>query len=184
MLEGRFPGGRLGKAGEQLLQSRGQATHDRVGEGDCALDAGAAHQLHGLVRGGVGGDRAHEAELVGAQPERGEHGRIELAYGPTAERLDRVVERAQALDRAVGELHRERVLPSLQLGRGCAKGAVSVGALFGHAQDDVERHLPGGRSTPPGLTHGHACRRTRYARPWPHTPTQGGDPRSHPRLGP
>ena len=63
-----------------------------------------AHELHRLVHRRVRRDAVHEGELVGAEPERGAHRRVELAHRPPAERLDRVVERPDALHRPVGEL--------------------------------------------------------------------------------
>ena len=69
-----------------------------------------------------GGTPSHEAELVGAEAQRREHRRVELARGPASERLDRVVERAHALHRAVGELHRERAVAVVEPGRSAAAG--------------------------------------------------------------
>ena len=65
-----------------------------------------------------GRDAVEEAELVGAEPQRRAHGRVELAHRPAAERVDRVVERADALHRAVGELLREGAVARVEpLGR-------------------------------------------------------------------
>ena len=83
-----------------------------------------------------GGIAVHERELVGAEPKRGAHGRVELANGPLAERLDRVVERAGPLHRPVGELHRERPVARVERGAlgGGAKDPVGVGVLLEDAR--------------------------------------------------
>ncbi len=79
-----------------------------VREGDRALEPGATDELDRLVDGGVGRDAVHVGELVGADAKRRAHRRVELAHRPPAQRLDRVVERADALHGPVGDLHGER----------------------------------------------------------------------------
>ena len=98
----------LGERREQRLDPVGDAPEDGVREGDGALEPGPADELDRLVHRRVARDAVEEAELVRAEPERGEHGRVELPHRPLAERLDRVVERAGALDGAERELPRER----------------------------------------------------------------------------
>ena len=92
---------------QQPLDPVADPAEHGVRERDGALEPRAADELHRFVHRGVPGHAAEEAELVGAQPERREHGGIELPHGPLAERLDRVVERPRPLNRPEGELPRE-----------------------------------------------------------------------------
>ncbi len=95
-----------------------------------------ANELDRLVHGGVLGDR-QIAQLVGADPERGAHRGIELPDRAAAERLDPAVDRADALDGAVGDLPGERAVSIVEaLGRR-AEGAIGVGVLLEDAQHDV-----------------------------------------------
>ena len=92
-----------------------EPAHDRVRERrPRARGPAGARARRVSFDGRVRRHRVHEAELVGAEPQRGAHGRVELAHGPPAERLDRVVERAHALHRAVRELHRERAVARVE----------------------------------------------------------------------
>ncbi len=59
--------------------------------------------------------RVEVAELVGAEPKRRPDGRVELAHGPAADRLERVVERADALHGAVREPLGERAVARVEL---------------------------------------------------------------------
>ena len=56
-----------------------------------------------------------------------------------------MIERELALDRPVGEPHRQRALPRVQPRRLAMQRAIGVGALLEDASDDRERDLPGGR---------------------------------------
>ena len=82
---------------EQVAEADRQPAHDRVREGDSPLETGRAHELDGLVDRRVPGDAGQVGELVGTGAERGAHGRIELRDRAAGERLDAVVERADAL---------------------------------------------------------------------------------------
>ena len=74
------------RASRAARRPLGEPAHDRVRERHGALEPGRAHQLDRLVRRGMRRHRVDEAELVGAETQRGAHGRIELAHGPAAER--------------------------------------------------------------------------------------------------
>src|SRR5213593_1385238 len=77
------------------------------------------------------------AELVRTESQRRSNGSIELAHGPLAEGLDRVVQRAHALDGAVRKPLRECALPLVELARGGAEDTVGVGVLL----EDPEQYL-------------------------------------------
>jgi hypothetical protein len=81
----------------------------------------------------------HLGELVRAETERRAHGRIELAHRPPAELVDREVERADALDRSVGDPLRKCAVSAVERLRGGAKGAVRVRVLLEDAQDGLVR---------------------------------------------
>ena len=126
------------QAGEQVGQALGEPPHDRVREGDRTLEPGGADKLHRLVDGRVRRHPVHEGELVGAQPQRGAHRRVELPHRPAAEGLDAVVERPDALHRPVGELLGEGTVARVEaLGR-AAEGAVGVGLLLEDPLDDLK----------------------------------------------
>jgi hypothetical protein len=96
----------------------------------------------------VHGDSLRVRELVGAEAERCTNRRVELAHGPPAERVDRVIERANALDGAVGKPLGERALARLEA-RGCgAKDTIRVRVVLEDAQDDVVRSSPGCQRSP------------------------------------
>ena len=96
--------------------------------------------------GRVAGHAAEEAELVGAEAERREHGRVELSHRPLPERLDRVVERSHPLHRAERELSRERPVAVVEPLRCGAERPVGVGVLLEDAADDLVRREPGRRN--------------------------------------
>ena len=60
---------------QQPLDPVADPAEHGVRERDGALEPGAADELHRFVHGGVPRHTAEEAELVGAEPERREHGR-------------------------------------------------------------------------------------------------------------
>ncbi len=135
---------------EQRREAVGEAAQHGVREGDRTLEPGAPDELHGLVHGGVAGDALDVAELVRAEPERCANGRVEPRHRPPCERLDGVVDRPDALHRAVGEPPGQREVAVVQaLGRG-AERPVGVGVVLEHAP----QHLVGGRA-------GRAYRRPR-----------------------
>ena len=139
-------GGRrlLVQAAEEAGEALRQSPHDRVREGHRALEPGRAHELHGLVHGRVLRDGVHEGELVGAGAERRANRRVELPHRPAPERLDAVVERADALNRAVGELLREGAVARVEPLRGAPEGPVGVGAVLEDPLDDACRDRPRG----------------------------------------
>ena len=116
----------------------GQAAHDGVRERDRTLDAGATHELDRVVDHRVR-RLVRVAELVRAEPERREHGWIELADRAASDRLDRVVERADALHRAVREPLREGAVAVVEVGCEGAERAVRVRLVLEHAPDDGVR---------------------------------------------
>ena len=99
-----------GSAVEQRADAVGEPTEHRIRERDRALEAGTPDQLHGLVDRRVARDAVDESELVRAETERGSNRRVEAVDAPSAELLDRVVERSCALHRAVGQPLRERAI--------------------------------------------------------------------------
>ena len=101
------------------------------------LQPGTPDELDRLVHRRVAGNAAEEAELIGAEPQGGENGRIELAHRPLAERLDRMVERALPLHGAAGELPRQRAVALVEALRGSSERAVGVGALLEHAPEHL-----------------------------------------------
>ena len=90
------------------------------------------HELDRLVDRRVARDAVQVRELVSAEPQRGAHRGIELPHGPPPELLDRVVERPCALDRAVGELTRERPVTLVEPCRFGAERPVRVRAVLEH----------------------------------------------------
>ena len=90
-----------------------------------------------LVRGRVRRDRVEVAELVRAEAQSGTHRRVELPHGPAAERLDRVVERTDALHRPVGDLHCEGPVALVEALRQRTERAVRVGVLLEDPPDDL-----------------------------------------------
>ena len=82
------------------------------------------------------------AELVRAEPERGEHGRIELAHGPLAEHVDRVIERSHSLHRSVRKPLSERALAVVEaLGR-AAERAIRIRVVLEDPAHDGVRRTP------------------------------------------
>ena len=141
----RLPRRRLRQALEEAPGAVGQLPQDGVRERDRALEPRAAHELDGLVDGCVARHAVEVGQLVRAEPERGAHGRVELADRPPPERLDRVVERPGALDRAVGEAPRERAVALVEPAGLGAQRAIGVGAVLEDAPDDREGDAPRGR---------------------------------------
>ena len=120
------------------------AAQHGVRERHCPLEAGAADELDGLVDRRVAGDPVDEPELVGAESERRSDGRVEAAYGPTAEGLDRVVERSDALDGTERQPLRERAIALVECCSRRSERTIRVRPVLEHAQEDVERRDAGG----------------------------------------
>ena len=132
---------RLRQPLEQRGQTLGEPPQHRVRERHRPLEPGAANELDRLGHGRVR-RRSHEAELVRAEPQRRPHGRVELAHRPAAERLDPVVERANALNRPEGEPLRERAVARVEPLDRAAQHPVGVGLLLEHAQHDLVGRPP------------------------------------------
>ena len=107
-------------------------------------------QLDRLADGGVRGHAVQERQLEDAEPQRGQHRRVELGGRPAGQRDDHVVERGDALDGPVGELGGQR--------RGRARPAVAA----------APRRAARDRPTRPA--------RTRAARPRTRTPARARRP--------
>jgi len=126
----------VGQRVEQRAYAFGEPAHDGVRERHRALEPRTPHELDRLVRSCVRrGVRV--AELIRAQAQRSADLRIELSHRPLAERVDRVVECALALHRAVGKSLRERALALVEVARGGAKDAVGIRVLL----EDTQQHL-------------------------------------------
>ena len=91
-------------------------------------------------------DRVHRlvgpGELVGAEPERRAHRRVELAHRPLAELLDPEVDRSPALHGSVREPLRERAVAVVEPFDRCRERAVGVRVLLEDAAHDLERRPP------------------------------------------
>ena len=133
-----------GSASRSWRDAVGDTAQHGVRERDGTLEARAANELDGLVDRRVPCDAVDESELVRAEPERRSHGRVEAAQRSPPERLDRMVERARALNGAEREPLRERAIAFVETGRGAAKGAIRVRVVLEDAQEDVERRDAGG----------------------------------------
>ena len=107
VLDGGLLGRGVAERREQRVGSlaRGAAQH-RVDEPVAGAGVRLG-ELDGVADDGVVGRAAHVQQLVEAEPQRGEQRRVERRHGTLGELLDEVVERALALDGAVGEAHRE-----------------------------------------------------------------------------
>ena len=136
----------------------GEPAENGVRERHGPLEPRPADELDRLVDGRVAGHAVEEDELVGAEPERRTHGGIETADRPPAGDLDRVVERAGALHRAVRELPRERPVAIVEAGGGPPQRPVGVRLVLEDAADDVEgghtsgcdRRAPSAKPAEPG----------------------------------
>ena len=141
--------GPSGSPREKRRDSLGDSPQHRVRERNGPFEARAAHELDRLVHGGVARHAAEVAELVRAEAQRCQHRRIELSDRALPERLDRMIERAQALHRAERELARERPVAIVEALRGGAQRAVGVGAFLGDAPEDVVGGLRAGATSTP-----------------------------------
>ncbi len=128
---------------EKRCDPLSDAAEHGVRERDGTFETGATDELDRFVDRRVAGDAVDEPELVGAQSERCPDGRIEAAHGPAAERLDRVVERSHALDRAERQPLRERAIALVEGCRRRSKSTIRVRLVLEHAQEDVERRDAG-----------------------------------------
>ena len=122
-----------------------------------------------LVDRSVVRHRVHPHDLEDPQPQRVEHGGVDLAERTVRERGDHVVEREAALDASVCELLCESSLASLEPrpARLGAQHAVRVGAV-GDAPQDAVSGRARGRSSPGircAAAPGRAARAGRHQRP-------------------
>src|SRR6185503_20373024 len=99
---------------------------------------GTSHEFNGLVHRRVARDPIDEGELIGAEAKRRAHGSIESRYTSSAERLDRVVERPDALDSTVREPLGKRAVAFVQPGARRPESAVRVRVVFEDPEQDVE----------------------------------------------
>ncbi len=145
VLERRLGGRGVGQGGHQGGRLAGGAPQDGVDEPGAAARL-ALGQLDRLADRRVGGDAVQEGELEHAEPQRGEHGGLELGHRPAGQRLDHVVERRAALDHPVGQPHGERPVTRLQAvtARLAVQRAVGVGALLEDPLNDGVRARPSG----------------------------------------
>ena len=111
----------VGKRIEQGSQAVRQAPQHGIRERHGALQPRTPHELDALVHGRMSGNAVEIGKLIRAHPERGQDGRIELADGPPAERLDAVVERPSSLHRAEGDLLSQRPVALVELAAAVAK---------------------------------------------------------------
>ena len=132
----------LGERGAQLARAVREAPQDRVRERHRPLQPRAPDELDRLVDRGVAWDAVHERELVRAETERGQDGRVDLPHGALADRLDRVVERPLPLDRAVREATGERAVAVIQRTGLGAQDAVGVRVVLEHPPQNGECDPP------------------------------------------
>ena len=97
-----------------------------------------ADELDDLVDHGVRRSLA-PGDLVAGDPKRGQHGRVEVARGPAPEQVDPVVDRADALNRAVGDPLGERPVAWVETGGGGRHRPVRVRLVL----EDPAHHLVG-----------------------------------------
>ena len=106
--------------------------------GTARSQSGGADELDGVVD-----DRVRRlvgpGELVGAEPQRREHRRVELPHRPLAELLDAEVDRPLALHGAVREALRERAVAVVEAGDRGRERAVGIRVVLEDAAHDLER---------------------------------------------
>ena len=125
----------------------GGTAQDGVDEPRGMGSTGPLDQLDRLVDRGVIGRSVGEEQLVDAQPQAGQDGRVELAQWAVDEPLEGRVDRAAPLHGAEGEPLRLRPLAAVELthiGR-LAEGALGVGAVLECRPDRLEGEQAGGR---------------------------------------
>jgi hypothetical protein len=130
---------------DELAQSERQPPHHRIRKLDGALDPGVPDELDRLVHGRMDGD-LRVRELIGAQPQRRAHRRVELGDRTAAELLDPVVESPDALDRPVGQPLCERPLARVDALNRAAKGSVRIGVVLEDAPNRLERRAARGET--------------------------------------
>ncbi len=130
---------RLGKRVEERPDAVGDSAEHGVRERNGSLQARTPDELDRLVDGCIAGNTVDVSELVRTEAQRRSHGWIEARHAPPPERLDRVVERPCALNRAVRESMRERAVSLVEAGGSGAERTIGVRAVLEDAQQHVER---------------------------------------------
>ncbi len=111
------------------------AAQDRVDEAVAGAGGRAVYlcELDGVGDHRVVGRAGHVQQLVEPEPQRGQQRRVERGERAASQLLDQMVERALALDGAVGQAHRQRAVARVQVGGLGGERAIGVGALLEHA---------------------------------------------------
>jgi hypothetical protein len=122
-----------------------------IDETGCVWRSRALDQLHCLINGSVVGRGIGEEQLVDAQSQPREDGRVEVTQRPVDEPLQRGVDRSASLHRAEGEPLRLASLAAVQLGLiGCAaKGPLGGSIALEARADCLEGKLPRRRDRAP-----------------------------------
>ncbi len=134
------------QGGDQLGALPRRAPQHRVDEAGGVSGAGRLDQLDRLVDRGVVGGRVGEEQLVEAEAQRRQHGRVEQSGRAAREPLDRRVGGAAPLHRPVGEaLGLGPLAPgqAVAVGGG-AEGPLGEGAVLEGGADHLEGERPGG----------------------------------------
>ncbi len=120
---------------------RGHLAQDRVDEAGRPVPDPVPHQVDGGGDRGVAG-HAHRQQLVGAEPQRVEHRRVD---GTVGQRREDGVVRALAAERAADQLGRQRRVTTAQppLAEHLWQHQVGVGVVRGHRSQHVVRRQPG-----------------------------------------
>ena len=105
------------KRRDERREALGEPARDGIREARRVRKPRVADELDDLVDDGVRRSLA-PGDLVAGDPERSQHGRVELARRPAAEHVDPVVDRADALNRAVGDALGERPVARVEPGGG------------------------------------------------------------------
>ena len=148
--ERRRVGDRGGLGGRVVAEQRrgqlgalaGRAAQHRVDEARGVGGAGPLDQLDRLVDGGVVGRAVGEEQLVEAEPQRGQHRRVEQAASAR-----RAVRSPRRWCRGAGRRRRRAAAPGRARGRrpraagGLAEGALGEGALLEGRPDGLEGEL-------------------------------------------
>jgi hypothetical protein len=130
-------------------------------------------QLDRLADRRVRGDAVQIHELEGTESQRGQHRGVELGDRPAGQLGDHVVQSGAALDRAIRELGRERVVARVkaQAARLAVQRAVGPRPLLEDTAEDRERARTGRRDT--GRRRGTRAARGARRRPWSHGAVTG-----------
>ena len=152
----RLLGGGVGESAEELLRALARGASEHGVDETVARATPALGELDGVGDDRVVGRATQVEQLVQAEPERGQHGRVEALHRAPGELLDQVIERGLALDRAEGQAHRQRAVAWIEIARLGLQRVIGVGALLEDAAQHGERAAARGRD---GGTRwwGHRC---------------------------